>query len=69
MIKYINLYFTINRKFNERKIALDILVNNAGIMSPPTRQTTSDGYEAVMGTNLLAPFALTAQLLPSLMYI
>ena len=45
---------------------LHILVNNAGVMTPPTRQTTSDGHELQFGTNYLAHFALTAQLLPLL---
>lgn len=46
--------------------ALDILVNNAGVMTPPTRQTTSDGFELQFGTNYLSHFALTARLLPLL---
>ena len=45
---------------------IDILVNNAGVMTPPTRQTTSDGFELQFGTNYLSHFALTAQLLPLL---
>lgn len=45
---------------------LDILVNNAGVMTPPTRQTTSDGFELQFGTNYLSHFALTARLLPLL---
>ena len=45
---------------------LDILVNNAGVMTPPTRQITSDGFELQFGTNYLSHFALTARLLPLL---
>lgn len=46
---------------------LDLLVNNAGVMTPPTRQTTSDGFEIQFGTNYLGHFALTAHLLPLLL--
>lgn len=45
---------------------IDILVNNAGVMTPPVRQTTSDGFELQLGTNYLSHFALTAHLLPML---
>ena len=45
---------------------IDILVNNAGVMTPPTRQTTSDGFELQFGTNYLSHFALTARLIPLL---
>lgn len=45
---------------------LDLLINNAGVMTPPQRQTTSDGYELQFGTNYLGHFALTAALLPLL---
>jgi NAD(P)-dependent dehydrogenase (short-subunit alcohol dehydrogenase family) len=46
--------------------SLDLLVNNAGVMTPPTRQTTADGFELQFGTNYLSHFALTGRLLPLL---
>jgi NAD(P)-dependent dehydrogenase (short-subunit alcohol dehydrogenase family) len=53
-------------RFSQENDALDLLINNAGVMTPPTRQTTSDGFELQIGTNYLGHFALTAQLLPLL---
>ena len=46
---------------------IDVLVNNAGVMTPPTRKTTSDGFELQFGTNHLGHFALTARLMPLLL--
>lgn len=43
-----------------------LLVNNAGVMTPPDRQTTSDGFELQWGTNHLGHAALTLGLLPLL---
>lgn len=43
------------------------LVNNAGVMTPPTRQTSADGYELQFAANFLGPFALTNLLLPRLL--
>ena len=45
---------------------IHILINNAGVMTPPLRQTTSDGLELQFATNFLGHFALTAHLLPLL---
>lgn len=46
--------------------AIHVLVNNAGVMTPPTRQSTADGFELQFGTNHLGHFALTLGLLPLL---
>jgi len=45
---------------------IHILINNAGVMTPPTRQTTHDGFELQFGTNHLGHFALVGHLLPLL---
>lgn len=45
---------------------IHLLINNAGVMSPPSRQTTVDGFEVQFGTNYLGHFALVAGLLPLL---
>lgn len=45
---------------------IGILVNNAGIMTPPTRQTSRDGFELQLATNHLGHAALTLRLLPLL---
>jgi len=45
---------------------LHFLINNAGLMTPPERQTTTDGIELQFGTNHLGHFALVAHLLPLL---
>ncbi len=47
--------------------AIDLLVNNAGVMAPPSRMTTTDGFELQFGSNFLGPFALTLRLLPLLL--
>ncbi|MBX4893283.1 oxidoreductase [Rhizobium bangladeshense] len=54
-------------KLKETHDHIDVLINNAGVMTPPTRQTTKDGFELQFGTNYLGHFALTGHLLPLLM--
>lgn len=53
-------------RLRQQRCRLDLLINNAAVMMPPTRQTTTDGFELQFGTNYLGHFALTAQLLPLL---
>ncbi len=48
-----------------RHSAVDVLVNNAGVFCP-RREVTSEGLERVIAVNHLAPFVLTAGLLPAL---
>ncbi|MFC5290300.1 SDR family oxidoreductase [Actinokineospora guangxiensis] len=43
-----------------------ILVNNAGVMTPPSRQSTEDGFELQFGTNHLGHVALVNHLMPLL---
>jgi NAD(P)-dependent dehydrogenase (short-subunit alcohol dehydrogenase family) len=45
---------------------IHLMVNNAGVMTPPTRQTTVDGFESQFGVNHLGHFALVAGVLPLL---
>jgi NAD(P)-dependent dehydrogenase (short-subunit alcohol dehydrogenase family) len=45
---------------------IHLLINNAGVMTPPTRQTTVDGFESQFGVNHLGHFALVAGVLPLL---
>ena len=49
----------------QRWPALDVLVNNAGI-NATVRTRTSDGYDPMVATNLLAPVLLTSLLLDPL---
>lgn len=59
------------RAFGERTaaegFALDVLFNCAGVLDAgPRRQTSRDGYELTLAVNALAPFLLTATLMPAL---
>jgi NAD(P)-dependent dehydrogenase (short-subunit alcohol dehydrogenase family) len=45
---------------------LDVLINNAAVMQPPYRRT-ADGFELTFATNHLGPFALTGQVLGTLL--
>jgi NAD(P)-dependent dehydrogenase (short-subunit alcohol dehydrogenase family) len=56
----------LGRALREEGRAIGILVNNAGVMTPPARQTTTDGFELQLGINHLGHVALVAQLLPLL---
>ena len=44
---------------------VDVLVHNAGVL-PARRETTRDGLELALATNLVGPFLLTGLLLPAL---
>ncbi|CAN5157597.1 SDR family NAD(P)-dependent oxidoreductase [soil metagenome] len=46
---------------------IDVLINNAGKTGGgKARETTVDGFEIMVGTNVFGPFALTALLFPAL---
>ena len=44
---------------------VDVLIHNAGVL-PARRETTGDGLELTLATNLVGPFLLTGLLLPAL---
>jgi NAD(P)-dependent dehydrogenase (short-subunit alcohol dehydrogenase family) len=59
------------RAFGDRTAAegwaLDVLFNCAGVLQQSReRRTTRDGFEETLAVNTLAPFLLTARLLPAL---
>ncbi|WP_204802552.1 SDR family oxidoreductase [Mycobacterium riyadhense] len=56
----------LGEQLNAEGRPIDILINNAGVMTPPERDTTSDGFELQFGSNHLGHFALTAHVLPLL---
>lgn len=45
--------------------SLDVLINNAGVFDPDARHSVQ-GYDNTMAINVLAPYILTRNLLPSL---
>lgn len=53
-------------KLRAQGAPIHLLINNAGVMTPPSHQTTADGFELQFGTNHLGHFALTGHLLPLL---
>jgi protochlorophyllide reductase len=54
------------REFRDSGKSLDLLVNNAGLMAVDQAKT-ADGFEMQLGVNHLGHFALTADLLPTLL--
>jgi NAD(P)-dependent dehydrogenase (short-subunit alcohol dehydrogenase family) len=56
----------LGEQLNAEGRPIDILINNAGVMTPPKRDTTTDGFELQFGSNHLGHFALTGHLLPLL---
>src|ERR1700741_1182515 len=56
----------LGEQLNAESRPIDILINNAGVMTPPERDSTTDGFELQFGANHLGHFALTAHLLPLL---
>jgi NAD(P)-dependent dehydrogenase (short-subunit alcohol dehydrogenase family) len=56
----------LGEQLNAEGRPIDILINNAGVMTPPKRDTTTDGFELQFGSNHLGHFALTAHVLPLL---
>jgi NAD(P)-dependent dehydrogenase (short-subunit alcohol dehydrogenase family) len=56
----------LGEQLNAEGRPIDILINNAGVMTPPQRDTTTDGFELQFGSNHLGHFALTGHVLPLL---
>lgn len=57
---------TLGEALRDEGRPIHLLINNAGVMTPPDRQTTTDGFELQFGTNHLGHVALVAHLLPLL---
>lgn len=56
----------LGRELRDDGRPLHLLIGNAGVMTPPSRQTTADGFELQLGVNHLGHVALIAELLPLL---
>ncbi|MBK8984995.1 MAG: SDR family oxidoreductase [Chloroflexi bacterium] len=52
-------------QFRQQENRLDVLINNASVLLPQ-RQTSVDGLEQTLATNLIGPFLLTNLLVPLL---
>lgn len=51
----------------DRAESIDVLFHVAGVMqTSPSRRITTDGYEETLAVNVLAPFLMTALLMPAL---
>lgn len=57
---------TLGATMRDEAEPIHLFVGNAGVMTPPSRQTTRDGFELQFGTNHLGHVALVAHLLPLL---
>ena len=57
---------TAAKEFRDSGKSLDLLINNAGLMAVDHAKT-ADGFEMQFGVNHLGHFALTAELLPTLL--
>ena len=59
-------FTALGEELNAEGRPIDVLINNAGVMTPPERDTTTDGFELQFGANHLGHFALTGHVLPLL---
>ncbi|KAL9643243.1 hypothetical protein ABK040_014700 [Willaertia magna] len=54
------------KEFQSKKLPLHALVNNAGMGLKPEFKKTPDGFEETYQVNVISPYFLTTQLVPSL---